>query len=407
MQETILNTLQIVGDSKYGGATYLIIQWCKYLLDQRCQVEVLSTDAVTIREIRKIKGVRIREDIYIPRDIKPMTDGKAFIKLMRLFRHASYDVVHTYTATPGFLGRIAARMSGVPVILNHQAGWTVNDYSTLGERLFYTPLEYLATLASTKAICVSHAVNSQAHKLRIAPQSKLVTICNGIEPQPFMKTGNTAVEREALCKRLKISTDHVIIGNTGRLSAQKDNETLIRAMAVLKTILKDRRFTLVLVGDGPDRLKLATLVQSLKLTDQVRFLGFCQDIPSLLAGLDIFVNPSLWEGLSISLLEAMASARPIVTTSIPANAELIEHQVTGLTIPPKSPEHIAQAINRFVQDPEFAQKCARAARQRVVERYTIDRMFRETWDLYINLLKNKNIKLETRNSVRDCAHSVQ
>jgi len=407
MHSTALNTLQVVGDSKCGGATYLIIKWCKYLLDRGCQVDVLSTDAVTIHEIRSIKGVQIIEDIFIPREIDLITDLKAFVRLITLLNKKSYDVVHTYTATPGFLGRIAARITGVPVILNHQAGWTVNDYSSLRERLFYAPLEYLATLASTKVICVSHAVNKQAHRLHIAPPSRLVTICNGIDSQPFIKMGDPDAAREALCREFGMAANHLIIGNTGRLSEQKDNETLIRSMERLKTILKDRPFTLLLAGDGPERLKLIDLVKSLKLTNQVRFLGFCQDIPSLLAGLDIFVNPSLWEGLSISLLEAMASAKPIVTTSIPANAELIEHQVTGLTVPPRSPEHIAEAINRFMQEPDLAQRCGRAARRRIREHYTIDRMFRETWDLYLNLLeKGKRKNFKYLNQAKNGVHSV-
>ena len=119
----------------------------------------------------------------------------------------------------------------------------------------------------------------------------------------------------------------------------------------------------------------------------MRFLGFCREIPAFLAGLDVFVSPSFREGLSISLLEAMAAARPIVTTSILPNAELIEHEVTGLLVPPRDPEQVAEAIARFAREPGLAQRCALAARQRVLDHYTLDRMFQETWDLYIGLLK--------------------
>jgi glycosyltransferase involved in cell wall biosynthesis len=160
-------------------------------------------------------------------------------------------------------------------------------------------------------------------------------------------------------------------------------------MVPLKQLLKGRPFALLLVGDGPDRKKLENLATSLGISEEVCFLGFRQDIPKILSALDIFVSPSLWEGLSISLLEAMAAAKPIVTTSILPNAELIQHEVTGLLVPPKSPEQIAKAIVRFVEEPDLAQRCAIAARQCVLEHYTIDRMFQEMWDLYISMLHEK------------------
>jgi glycosyltransferase involved in cell wall biosynthesis len=381
-------SLQVTGNSPYGGAGYLLLRWCPYLLSRGWQVDILATDPFWVSELEKIPGLKVIEDIYIPRNIAPVRDLYALGQLLALIRRERYDVVHTYTATPGFLGRIAARLIDVPVILHHQAGWTVTDFSSLRERILYTPLEHLATLASTKGICVSHAVEQQGRQLRIAPPNKLVVICNGVEPQPFIAATQNG-GRELLRRELGFSDDHLLIGNTGRLSPQKDNGPLIQAMAYLRSLIPDVPFTLLLAGDGPDRQKLEELVCSLELGEQVRLLGFRSDIPTFLAGLDIFVNPSLWEGLSISLLEAMAAAKPIVTTSILPNAELIEHEVTGLLVPPRASEQIAQAIARFAQEPELAHSCGIAARQRVLESYTIERMFQETWDLYLNLLSEK------------------
>ena len=384
----MLKTLQILGDSKYGGATYLMIEWCRYLVNLGCQVAVLSTNATTVGELRRIQRLRVLDNIFIPRSIGLRTDFKAFDQLFRILRVEHYDVVHTYTSAPAFLGRITARLAGVPVILNHQAGWPVSEFSPLLQRLLYTPLEYLAVAFSTRSICVSHAVVRQARKLRIAPQQKLVTICNGIDPQPFVLATQHGVGK-TFRQEIDIPDTHLLIGNTGRLTAQKENETLIRAMVSLKSLIWDTPFTLLLVGDGPDQNRLEYLIHSLDLSEQVRLLGFRNDIPKFLAAIDVFVNPSLWEGLSISLLEAMASAKPIVTSSILPNAELIEHEMTGLLVPPKAPEEIAKAIVRFVREPCLAQRCAAAARKRVLEYYTLDRMFRETWDLYVTLLEQK------------------
>ncbi len=383
-----MRALQIAGNSSYGGGDYLLIRWCRYLIARGWQVDVLATDPVVVSELRRIEGLGIIDHILIPRDIVPGPQLRAAVQLYTLLQSRRYDVVHTYTATPGFLGRIVARLAGTPVILHHQAGWAVNEFSTLSERAFYTPLEWIATLASTRTICVSRADMINAHRFRCAPPWKLVTICNGIDPAPFA-TSRPALAGTALRDELGIPDDHVLIGNTGRLAAQKDNASLIRAMVPLRQMLGGRPFTLALAGDGPEREMLGELRDSLGLHDCVRFLGFRRDIPALLDSLDIFVSPSLWEGLSISLLEAMAAARPIVTTNILANAELVEHEITGLQAPPQAPEAIAAAIARYIHDRELARRCASAARRRVVEHYSIQRMLDETYALQVDLLPQR------------------
>ncbi len=383
-----MRTLQLIGGTAYGGGTNVLLRWCRYLIAKGCQVDVLSTDTRTVQELRKIEGIRIIDDIHIPREIEPIPDLRAFFRLLSLMRNESYDVVHTYTSTPGFLGRLTGRLGGIPVVLHRAGGWAVHDLTSPPKRILYTPLSYLAGLASTKTICVSHANAQKAREMHLAPQSKLVTICSGIDPQPFLQaTSNGAGEK--IRQELSIPADCLLIGNAGRLTPLKDNETTIRAMAHLKSLTGDHPFSLLLAGNGRDRQKLEDLIHSLGLGDRVRLLGFRRDIPAFLAGLDIFVSPSLAEGLSISLLEAMAAARPIVTSSILPNAELIKHEVTGLLVPTRSPEHLARAIARFVREPELARQCASAARQRVLESYSLERMLLETWNLYVDLLTQR------------------
>ncbi len=374
-------TLQIVGDSKYGGATYLILEWCKFLLAHNCIVDVLSTDAVTMQALRSIAGVNVISDIEIPRDINFLADAKAFAKLLKLFARKKYDVVHTYTAVPGVLGRIAARLAGVPAIFHHQAAWTVNEKSTWPARLLYTPLEYIATLASTRGICVSHAVAQHAEDFRLAPRWKLVTVLNGIDPAPFLR----ADHRTSLRHALEADSATLIIGATGRLAPDKDFPTLLRAASLLRGML-EQPFLLAIIGDGPDRAALETLTDELNLQNNVRFLGFRNEIPQLLSGMDVYVTTSLREGLSISVLEAMAAARPIVATSIPPNAELIQHEQTGLLTATQSPAEVAAAVARFAHEPQLAARCAAQARKSVLDNYTLQRMFAETWELYAEFI---------------------
>lgn len=387
-----MKTIQIVGDSAYGGATYLILEWCKFLLRQGCEVHALSTNMKVIDAFAEIPNLQIIQDIMIPRDINLRADAAAFFKLLRLFRAKQYDIVHTYTATPGFLGRTAARLVNIPVILHHQAGWTVAEYTSLSSRLLYTSLEYVAALASTHSICVSHAVANQALQFRTAPKRRLVTICNGIDPQPFVDAAISNSGRHHFRMELGIPENYLLVGSTGRLAKGKDNDSLIRALLLLDQILDGQPFILLIAGDGPQRAELEMLVAKLNLGNRVQFLGFLRDVPRFLAALDIFVTPSLREGLSIALLEAMATARPIIATSILPNAELIEHEHTGLLVEPGSAEQIAVAIARFAHDSNLAQRCATQAQQRVLADYTLDRMFEETWALYKQLLGKIPVK---------------
>jgi glycosyltransferase involved in cell wall biosynthesis len=185
------------------------------------------------------------------------------------------------------------------------------------------------------------------------------------------------------------------IGSTGRLCAQKDIATLIYGVAHLRKIQPDLKFLLLLAGHGPDLSKLRALTDELHMAEYIKFLGFLREIPNFLAALDIFISSSLKEGMSISILEAMAARKPIITTAIPPNAELIEDMVTGLLIPVKSPESVARSILKFVYKPDLAQKCAIEARAQVLKKYTINRMFHETWELYNNLLNCKNAPISS------------
>ena len=377
----MLRTLQVVGGHPYGGGSYLFQKWCEYLLSKGARVDVVRTDPYSVARLKEVRGLNVIEAISIPREIVPAQDARAFVQLVRLMRRESYDVVHTYNATPGLLGRLAARVAGVPIILHHQAGWTVGEDSPLLERVLFTSLEYLGALAGTRSICVSRAEALEGRRLHTAPSSRLVTICNGIDPRPFLSLDGRAA-RESSLSRLGIAGDALVIGSSSRLAPDKDIESLVRSLGHLSQLLADTPTVLLIAGQGPERARLEALASSLGVADRVRFLGFQSDIRGFLSALDVFVIPTLREGLSISLLEAMAAAKPIVASAIPHNREVIEDGVTGLVVPTSNPLAIARAIAGFATNPELARVCAQAARQRVLDQYTLERTLEETWALY-------------------------
>jgi len=315
-----MKTLQIIGDSKYGGATYLILKWCEFLVNNNWQVDVLTTDERTKNALAQIPGINILDSIYIPRDIQMKKDATAFFSLSRLLRNNAYDVVHTYSATPSVIGRVAARLAGVKRIYHHQAAWTIFESNHFIIRWVYRIVEYLAVCCSTKSICVSKSVYEQAMSLHLAPHHRLVAICNGIDPQPY----NSQSNEHRLRNELGLSKDSILLGSTGRLAKLKDIASIIKAIAILNETRYQSQVQLILAGDGDERENLIEIAKRHRVLSCVHFIGFVENIPGLLSEIDIFVSASLREGLSISIMEAMAAAKPIVATSILPNIELIE-----------------------------------------------------------------------------------
>jgi glycosyltransferase involved in cell wall biosynthesis len=215
----------------------------------------------------------------------------------------------------------------------------------------------------------------------LAPKRKLATIRNGVDCRAIVAALGDG-SREAFRRETGIPQSAFVIGSSGRLARQKDNASLIRSMDSLRRALPTVTVVLALAGDGPESPRLLQLARELDLEGSVVFFGFRRDIPRFLASLDVFASLSLWEGLSISLLEAMAAAKPIVTTSIQPNAELIQHERTGLLVRPQSPEDAARALARYITDSELAESCGSGAQREVLDKYTISRMFRETMELY-------------------------
>jgi hypothetical protein len=160
-----MKTLQILGNAAYGGSTYLWIEWAKFLVSQGWRVDVQSTDIQTVAALRSIPDLRVIDHIVIPRAVAFSQDIKALVQLLILMRRNRYDIVHTGMTTAGFVGRLAAWLAATPIILQDAQGWPATEYSSLPERLVYTPLSYVAGMLSTRVMCAGNATAALAYKL--------------------------------------------------------------------------------------------------------------------------------------------------------------------------------------------------------------------------------------------------
>jgi sugar transferase (PEP-CTERM/EpsH1 system associated) len=210
--------------------------------------------------------------------------------------------------------------------------------------------------------------------------TKIHPICNGVDVERFRPREGT---RDRLLPPGFADQDSFLIGAVGRLEAVKDQLTLVRAfIEMCRSLPSDDRLRLVLVGDGSLRSEIEALLGRAGIRNRVWLAGSRDDVPELLASLDSFALPSLAEGISNTLLEAMASGLPVVATRVGGNSELVVDGVSGLLVPRADPGAMAEALLCYLDDEAMRSRHGTAARQRAVENYSIDGMVSHYQDLY-------------------------
>ena len=191
--------------------------------------------------------------------------------------------------------------------------------------------------------------------------------------------------RDVARRLLDVLPDDFVVATVGRLHAQKGYKHLLRA--AVEVLRKQPNALFLIAGYGPLRKKLEARTQRLRIARRVRFLGYRKDVETLLAASDLFVLPSLWEGMSNAILEAMAAARPVVATAVDGNVEQVSEGETGLLVPPADAPALAGAILRLARDPVSAERMGRAGRRRAEELFSLERMTSAYLDFYAELLK--------------------
>jgi glycosyltransferase involved in cell wall biosynthesis len=289
--------------------------------------------------------------------------------LFRLTRRLSTlrpDVLHTHNPTPHLFGSLAGRLLGVPAIVHTKHGRNYPDrFRAVSVNRLASALTHTIVPVSDDAACVARQAEG------VAPR-KLTVIRNGIDLEKFPLPA----------PRGAATGKHAI--HVARLNPVKDQKTLLQAIRFVVRV--EPNFRLDLVGDGPAATELLALRDELSLGDCVHFLGYRQDVSSLLAGADLFLLSSLKEGISLTLLEAMATGLPIVATDVGGNREVVAHGETGLLVPPRSPEALAGAILSLIQDPNRARAMGTAGRRRVEDHFDLRQVVATYEELYRSCL---------------------
>lgn len=370
--------LHIAGSSLFGGDSVLILEMGRAAQRAGFEVDVLATHSV-FQDFIQAEGLGLVDLDVIRREIRPLWDLRGLRQLTRFLRESSYSVVHTHTSKPGVVGRLAATRAGVPVIVHTVHGFGFHEESGMLARKAYSVIERAAANWCDRIVTVSEFHRNVALGLGIADPEKILAIPNGVHPA----RAQSRHTRGEIRSQLGVDDEFVIL-STGRLAEQKGLEYLIRALPLLSG--SGRSMQVLLAGDGPLRSELEALASSLGVEDRVQFLGFRDDIGDLLSAADLVALPSLWEGMSISLLEAMAAGKAVVTTTIGSNREVTGDGYAAMLVPPKDPSSLAHAIDALMADDVRRRELGTRAGRTQSERYGMDRMLDAYLDEYERLM---------------------
>lgn len=291
--------------------------------------------------------------------------------LSRVLRSDPPDVIHTHNPSPHIVGAVAAKWVGTRVVVHTKHG---RNYPDEFRKVW---VNRVATWFTDQVVAVSQDSAEVATKIERITRHKVLTIRNGIDLNKFSGDFSEA------------SRDPLRAIHVARLMyPTKDQKTLLRAVRLIAD--REPKFQLNIVGDGPHRNEIVQLAADLNLGANVRFLGCRHDVPQLLADAGLFVLSSVTEGLSLTLLEAMAMGLPIVATRVGGNPEVVEDGTTGLLVPPQSPQAMADAMLSLIRNPDRAAQMGLAGRERVEEHFDLRKVVARYENLYVDLLKSRS-----------------
>ena len=299
-------------------------------------------------------------------------DPWGILRLVLLLRSIRPAVVHSRNWAT-FDAILAARLAGVRAVVHGEHGRDINDPQGRNRRR--NRLRRLAAPLVTRFVAVSEDLRRWLVQHVGLPARKVSTIHNGVDCERFAGV-NRAEAREVL----GLPAEAPVVGTVSRLDPVKDHAGLLRAFTV--TLAAHPKAILVVAGDGPCRGETEALVRELGLEARVRLLGERRDVPQVLAALDLFTLPSIAEGMSNTVLEAMAVGLPVVATRVGGNPELVEDGVTGRLVPVSDREALAEALTGYLDDPHLRAVHGKAAGERALGYFGIGRMRRRYDELY-------------------------
>lgn len=316
------------------------------------------------------------------RAVNPVRDAIAFARLYTLFRRKKYDIVHTHSSKAGILGRLAARLAGVKLIVHTIHGLPFHPYQSRLSNRAYVFCEKVAAKVSDKIVCVADAMIDQAVAAGVARRDKFLTIYSGMDLDAFLDSGRF---RAATRGQFGIADDELVIGKIARLFPLKGHEYLFDAAEDIVRRFPKTRF--LLVGEGVLRERFQRELRHKGLADKFIFAGLVppERIPEMISAMDILVHVSLREGLAKALPQALACGKPVVSFDVDGAREVVKNGETGYLVPPKNVPALVDTLNCLLHDADLRKRLGANGKRLVDPAFRKERMVDHIHALYESL----------------------
>ena len=377
-----------------GGAQETVIETCACINKDRFETQIVAgpqtgPEGELISEVKK-RQIPLTVIPELVREINPVKDFIAAYKLVKLFKREQPHIVHTHSSKTGIIGRWAARLAGVPVIVHTVHGWGHHPYQQPLIQKIYIVAEQKTVPFTDKLIAVSTLNVDKGLKDHIGTREKYAVIHSCINLDDFSRP---KVDPLSLRKALGIDAASPVVGTVSRLSHQKNPLDFVRMAAQVKKEIPTARF--LFVGDGPLRAETEALIRELHLEQDIILAGLRMDVPDLLHAMDIFTLTSLWEGLPRVIPQAMIAGLPVVANNVDGNAEIIRDGVNGFLTPPGDISLMAERIIRLLKDQPLKQAIVAQGRETAAQEFSLHDMVKKIETLYDELLTLKGITAKT------------
>lgn len=367
-----------------GPAQHVIHLTARLPCDRFESVLLTGTEAPSEGSMRDLADKWAVRPIVVPglgRHLSPVDDVRSLLFLVRFFRRFRPHVVHTHTAKAGTVGRLAARLTAVPAIVHTYHGHVFHGYFSRPMNAVFLGIERFLARSTSRLLTVSPSVKRELEGYGVGARGQILVMPLGLDLDRFLDCER---RRGELRRELGIDNDRPLVGTVARLVPIKRHEDFVAASALVAARVPNVLF--LVIGDGERRTELEALVRRQGLGGHVRFLGWRTDLDQVYPDLDVVVLTSANEGSPVSLIEAMAAARPVVATSVGGVPDLVDHGVHGLLGPAGDPSATAESILALLAHPERARAMGEAGRTRVRDVHSIDRLVSDVGRLYTELL---------------------
>jgi len=380
-----INILYVIAKLELGGAQKQLLSLVSNLGNERFRPFLFTAKrGLLISEASAIDGLTLERSCYLERAISPFKDLLSLAEIYLFIKKNNIDIVHTHGSKAGILGRFAARLAGIKVNIHTIHGWSFNDCQPWLFRKLIIWLERLVGEFTDRLIVVSRHDKQKGLKNHIGSEDKYVLIHYGIDYAEFNRDGQKIKEE------LGINSKDLVVANISCFKPQKSPLAFVKLAYLVSQNIPDVKF--LLVGDGVLRGKIERLILRLNLQKQLILTGWRRDIPDILSAADVFVLNSLWEGLPVTALEALASGRPVIATHTGGISEVIIEGRNGFLVSPTDMQGMCKKLTILLRNPDLRKAMSGNAKEALTSDFLLDSMVEKTKNLYKDLISEKEVR---------------